>query len=67
MSAYFVAVDADGEPVWWEGWRSPGHRLASRRPATAAEEMLMDRIVWDRATPADVARLKALLREAAAR
>ena len=44
---------------WWESWTMP---FAPGRPASAEEAKIMDKIVWQKDTPADRAKLNKLLK-----
>jgi hypothetical protein len=60
MSAYSVGRAPDGSWVWWENWKEP-HQFPETRAATDEEALIMDRIVWHRASALDLERLKEML------
>ena len=63
MSAYKVVTTSEGARVWWVHWQCP-HGLPGHtdiRDATSEESALMDRVIWDRDTPADLDKIKALI------
>lgn len=61
MSAFTVGRRLGEDCVWWETWRRAGYSLPEMRPATAEEEMLMNKIVWGDDNYSDRERLKQLL------
>jgi hypothetical protein len=65
MAAYKVATTLQGSRVWWPHWQLPNGipGYTSIRDATDEESALMEKIVWDKDTPADLEKLKALIQQ----
>jgi hypothetical protein len=54
---------AEGARVWWANWQLPGGAPWTKviRDATDEETALMEKVMWDRATPRDIDKLKELI------
>lgn len=62
MSAYKVGFPTGGSRVWWPSYQDalmPAH--LDRRDATTEEAALMEKVIWDKATEAEVAELRRLI------
>ena len=63
MYAFKIATTSKGARVWWAHWQCP-HGLPGAidiRDATQEEAALMEKVVWNRDTAADLDKIKALI------
>lgn len=63
MAAYKIGETREGARVWWANWQSP-HGMPGTtivRDASDEEAKLMERVVWEQDTQADLDRLKSLI------
>lgn len=63
MAAYKVGETRTGVRIWWASWMSHGGYAGVKtiRDASQEEQELMEKVVWDNDTPADLDRLKRLI------
>lgn len=62
MAAFRVGTTSMGARVWWD-WQGAGfeENCSNVRDATDEEAALMEKVVWDNDTPADLDKLKQLI------